>query len=238
MTTDRPARTPAATPSHGPVTTTRTELPTATAGFGISAIAGAPSTRATPAAPAADEHPARRSRAVLGVAALLAVVALVAAVVVFKVLIPSTPTAAADPLDQVEEVREQPGTVVGYGHAHTYGDGLEVAVNAPARYEPSTNATGAEQGIPVKLQVVVTNRTDEPFRPNTMVVTATSAGQPATAIWDPDHGVSLTGPDVSVPSGATASFNIAFAVAEPGDVRLEVQPALYGYGPMVVQPGA
>ncbi|GIG41367.1 hypothetical protein [Cellulomonas phragmiteti] len=230
MTTDRPDARPTYPRTIDSVPTPRSGVPTA--GFGISAL----SARAADV-PAADE-PERRSRAVTITAALLAVVAVVAAVVVFRIMVPTTPSAAAEDSGAARaatQTREQPGSVVGYGQSHTYGNGLEVAANTPQRYEPSENATGTDQGVPVKLLVVVTNRTDTAFRPNTLQARATSGGQEAVAVWDPDQGIALTGPDMSIPVGATIHFHLAFAVADPADLQLEITPALYGYGAMVVQ---
>lgn len=233
MPTERPhARRPLARTIDS-VPTPRSGVPTA--GFGVSALSeGAPGAAVT------TEEPERRSRAVTVAGALLAIVAVVAGVVAFRIMVPSTTTAVADTTAAAPvttETREQPGSVVNYGQAHTYGNGLEVAVNPPQRYEPSRNATGVEQGVAVKLQVVVTNRTDETFRPNTLQIAATSAGQPGVAIWDPDQGIALTGPDVSIPSGATITFHVAFAVADPADLGIEFTPALFGYGSTVVKQG-
>ena len=230
MTTDRPRDVPAG--SLSTTTAPRTDAPTA--GFGVSAIAAPDtSTYVSPVDP-----PARRSRAVTVVGALLGVVAVVAMVVAYRVIVPPAVTAQAAPAAAADEaVREQPGTTVRWGDRHSYGDGLEIAVNPPQRYEPSRNATGAQDGVPVRVQVVITNRTDEAFRPNTLLATGTSGGREAVAIWDPDQAIGLTGPDVSVPAGASVHFWLGFAPEDPGDLELEVTPALYGYGPTVVRHG-
>ncbi|MBO0919320.1 hypothetical protein J1G42_00575 [Cellulomonas sp. zg-ZUI222] len=212
-----------------------------------STVAAVPTPRSgtravTPGLPLALESPAeepeRRSRSVLAVGAVLLVVTVAALVVAFRIIVPAAPAAAPAPelVDTgVTEVQERPGTVVGYGQEYTYGDGLGVVVGYPQVYEPSDNATGFEGGSPVKAQVVVTNSTGESFRPNTIQVSATSGGQPVAGIWDPDQGVGLTGPDVNVPPGGMISFEVAFAVPDGGDLRLEIVPALYGYGAMVVE---
>lgn len=230
MTTERPDTRNAAPARLGAVPTPRAGVPAV--GFGVSAI----SVGATSDAALAEE-PERRSRAVTVVGAFLVLVALVAAVVAFRILVPTTPSAEAAEVTgaRTDEVREQPGTIVRYGDRHKYGNGLEVAVNPPQRYQPSPNATGAETGVPVRVQVVITNHTDTAFRPNTLLASATSAGQTAVAIWDPDQGIALTGPDVSIPAGATIHFYLAFASADPADITVEVTPALFGYGPTVVE---
>lgn len=233
MTTERPDARRGTSPALRSVPTPRSGVPTA--GFGVSGISSRELVDDTPVI-----EPERRSRAVTLVGALLAVVAVVAAVVAFRIMVPTVPSAEAGAQTSArssEGTREQPGSIVGFGNPHSYGDGLEVAVNPPQRYEPSGNATGVDEGIAVKMQVVVTNRTDQPFRPNTLQIRATSAGQPGVAVWDPDQGIALTGPDVSIPSGSTFTFYLAFAVADPGDLVLEVTPALYGYGATVVQGG-
>lgn len=229
MSFDRPTRQAPSSSLHS-VPTPRSGVPTS--GFGVSEL----SAREPVDGPVVEE-PLRRSRAVTIAGALLVVVAVAAAVVAFRIMVPSTPTAdaAVPAATRSQETREQPGSVVRFGDPYTYGDGLEVAVNAPLRYEPSDNATGIDQGVPTRFQVVVTNRTDQAFRPNTLQVSATSAGQAAVAVWDPDQGVGLTGPDVSIPAGATIQFFVAFAVQDPADVALEITPALFGYGPMQVR---
>lgn len=230
MTTERHDAPPRATRLQA-VPTPRAGVPTV--GFGVSAIAeqeDAPRTDLT-------AEPGRRSRSLTAVVVFLVLVAIAAGVVVFRVVVPSTPSAQAVVTADDDQVREQPGTIVRYGDPHKYGDGLEVAVNPPQRYEPSRNATGVESGIPVRVQIVITNRTDEAFRPNTLVATATSGGQEAVEIWDPDQGIALTGPDVTVPPGATVHFYLAFSVADPGNTTVEVTPALYGYGATVVRNG-
>ena len=227
VTTESPHGKRALAPTLKSVPTPRSGVPTT--GFGVSAInIGQEADRPV-------EEPEHRSRAVLVAGALVAVVAVIAAVVAFRIMVPTTPSAEAAGASAARDVRERPGSVVMFGQVHTYGDGLEIAVNPPQRYEPSRNATGVEGGQAVKMQVVVTNRTDAPFRPNTVQVSATSAGQAGTAIWDPDQGIDLTGPDVTIPAGASLYFNLAFAVADPGDVTVELTPALFGYGPTVVQ---
>lgn len=228
MTTERPDARKTLRPVLRSVPTPRTGIPT---GFGVTG--GTPRVpTATP--PAADVE--RRSRAVTLVAVLLAVVAVVAVAVAFRILVPTATSSVVAPATAAQrEPQTRPGSVVDFGQVFSYGDGLDVAVNAPQQYEPSVNATGVEQGVPSKVQVVITNRTAAPFRPNTLEVRATSGGQEAVAVWDPDQGVGLTGPDVSIPAGATLQFYLAFAPVDPSDLRLEITPAIYGYGAMVVQ---
>lgn len=228
MTTERPDAT-RALPHLSAVPTPRSGVPAT--GFGARDAARAPVEVTAP------DDPVRGRRSLVAVGALLAVVAVVAGVVAFRILVPGAPAASGQTLPEAQdEVREQPGSVVGYGQEYTYGDGLGLAVGHPQEYQPSANATGVEQGVPTRVQVVVTNRTGESFRPNTLQVTATSGGQEAVAVWDPDQGVALTGPDLSVPVGGSIQFPLAFAAADPADLRLEITPALYGYGAMVVQP--
>ncbi len=176
------------------------------------------------------------SRAVRLFGGLVIVAALVAGMVAYRIVVPAEPEVSGVGVaaTQEGEPRERPGSTVGFGQEHTYGDGLEIAVGHPQVYEPTANAAGLGQGEPTRVQVVVVNGTDEAFRPNTMQVTATSGGQEAPGVWDPDQGVSLTGPDLSVPAGGQITFDLAFAALDPGDLRLEITPALYGYGPMVV----
>ena len=163
------------------------------------------------------------------VVALLVLAVVVAAVLVYRVAVPQGPRAQAQAPTQTTVVT-LPGAAVAFGEAYAYDDGLELAVGAPVTYTPSDGATGLVGRTPVRVQVVVTNGTEEIFRPNTLSVEATSAGTPASQVWDPDQGAALTGPDVSVPPGGTVEFDLAFDVADVADVRLAVTPALDGYG--------
>lgn len=236
MTPDRPDSPLAPTRPAGSVLTPR-EAASAHR-IGLAPPPGARRPGGAPVVDVAGPEPERRSRAVTAVGVLLGVVALAALVVVLRVVVldgGTAPAGAGEQLVAEQEVREQVGSVVDFGQPYTYGNGLEVTVGQPAAYDPSRTATGAEEGTAVRVLVVVTNRTDAPFRPNTMQVRAVSGGVEGTSVWDPDQGVALTGPDVSIPAGATQQFALAFAVADPADVRLEIAPALYGYGEMVVE---
>ncbi|MCC2334060.1 hypothetical protein [Cellulomonas wangsupingiae] len=227
MTTERPDARRTRLQGLASVPTPRSGVPTTLVGVGTPAP-----TAVTVPEPDEPEH---RSRAVVAGVVVVVLVTLAALAVVLQIAFPGAPATAPPRVDQHQGAREHPGSVVQFGQAHTYGDGLEVVVGVPQPYEPSDNATGLEQGVPVRVQVVVTNGTEEGFRPNTLEVAATSGGSEAVNVWDPDQGIGLTGPDVSVPAGGTLQFALAFAAADPADLHLELTPALYGYGALVVE---
>ena len=184
---------------------------------------------------AVDDSRDSGSRAVKLFVGFLIATSLVAGMVAYRIIVPAPPSESGAGVTTSQSGPEEwPGASVTFGQEHTYGDGLALVVGNPQPYKPTANATGLDEGEPTRVQVVVTNGTDEAFRPNTMLVSATSGGQEATGVWDPDQGIALTGPDVSVPAGGELSFYLAFAVQDPADLRLEISPALAGYAPVVV----
>lgn len=222
-------RFPASTvvqPEESPVTTPRQGEPdTGTVDTGLR-VPGSSSDRRPVALPTAP--PRRRPVRALVVALLVAAV-VVAGVLGLRAAAPRGSQAQAQAPTQTSVVT-LPGAAVAFGEAYTYDDGLELVVNPPVTYAPSDGATGLVGRTPVRVQVVVTNGTEDVFRPNTLSVEASSAGTPASQVWDPDQGAALTGPDLSVPPGGTVEFALAFDVTDVADVRLAVTPALYGYG--------
>lgn len=174
------------------------------------------------------------SRTVKLFVGFLIATSLVAGMVAYRIIVPGPPSESGAGVTAQSGLEEWPGASVAFGQEHTYGDGLAIVVGNPQPYKPTAIATGLDEGEPTRVQVVVTNGTAEAFRPNTMLVSATSGGQEATGVWDPDQGVALTGPDVSVPAGGELSFYLAFAAQDPADLRLEIMPAFAGYGPVIV----
>ncbi|SFK45916.1 hypothetical protein [Cellulomonas sp. KH9] len=183
--------------------------------------------RPTPAArtaTAARPHRVRRVAAALGAAVLLAASGCAAGA-----------SADAGPTT----VAPHPGAEVTFGTPHEYADGLVVEVTAPARFTPTARAEWdrSVQGLPVRVRVTITNGTGADFRPNTLSAVGVSAGQDALAIVDPGSQIEETGPDSPVAAGESVAFSLAFLVQDPADVGLTVEPALGGYGPLVLTVG-
>ncbi|WP_155378667.1 hypothetical protein [Cellulomonas sp. JZ18] len=128
----------------------------------------------------------------------------------------------------------QAGSTVPFGRPYQYGDGLFVLVKEPQEFEPSREAQGVDEGVPVRVRVQVTNGTRRSYTPSTLEATAMSGGAQATQVVDLTREIDAAGPYVTLDPGQTVSFDLAFAVADPDDVTVTVAPALGGYEPLVV----
>ena len=130
----------------------------------------------------------------------------------------------------------QEGGRTTYGTPFTYADGLTVQVDAPARFTPTPRAEwerGAKDVV-VRLTITVTNGSPAAYSPDTFSATAVSGGLEAAPVVDSASRIELTGPDVTAEPAQDVSFPLAFAVPDPDDVTVTVDPALGGYGALVV----
>ncbi|MFC8191767.1 hypothetical protein ACFUMH_08920 [Cellulomonas sp. NPDC057328] len=167
----------------------------------------------------------RRGRTVVVATAVAAVLALASA---------CASTASAGESGTPTGTATQAGSTVRFGKPFEYADGLFLTVKAPQQFEPSGEAEGVEEGVPVRVRVQVTNGTRQPYTPSTLSATAESGGVTATPVWDPAREIDTAGPYVTLDPGGTASFDLGFAVADPSDLRIELLPALGGYDALVV----
>ncbi len=238
VSTDRPDVARALPRGIDSVPTPRQGLPSARGGASVASASPPTTGLLTVGDVRANEAPLHRSRAVVVAGVLLTLVAVVAVLVGLRIVFPAQPQPAhADGVLVApdEDVVEQPGGAVGFGETYTYADGLSFTVLTPRAYEPSARAAGGDGGAAVRIEVDVRNRTGREFRPNTLQVVATTPdGHPVEAVWDPEQGVDLTGPDVSIPHGGSLQFSLAFAVDVSQGLALQVVPALYGYGQLAI----
>jgi hypothetical protein len=141
--------------------------------------------------------------------------------------------AAADPAGDAAAAA---GSTIGFDQPFLYEDGLEVTVGAPQPYEPSEWAAGTEGGTSyVVMTVTIVNGSAENFDPAIFYVTASSAGTEATQIYDTD-GLGST-PSTAVLPGGSVSFPIAFALNDPAQIVLEVEPSMFTYESFIVTNG-
>ncbi|MBM9466982.1 hypothetical protein [Nakamurella leprariae] len=114
--------------------------------------------------------------------------------------------------------------VEAFGTPFEWENGLSVAVSAPAPFTPTESAVGDEgPGEAVRVDVTVTNGSQEEFDPYLLFVTALSGKLEATEIFDGAGGLEST-PYTAVAPGATVTFPIGFKVADPADLVVQVSP--------------
>jgi hypothetical protein len=128
------------------------------------------------------------------------------------------------------------GMTVGFDEVFLYEDGLQITVGAPTAYTPGEYAFGLEGGANyIVMNVTILNGTTENFDPTLFYATASSAGTEATEIYD--TALSDARPATAVLPGASVTFPIAFAVADPAQLVLEVDPTIWLYESLIVTNG-
>jgi hypothetical protein len=140
---------------------------------------------------------------------------------------------AEEPAAEQSAAAEEPEAVesltAGFGETVAYEDGLELVVGAPADFKPSEWAAGAEDASNfVRFDVTITNGTDEPFDPSGVFLTASSGGSEGSQIFDSESGLD-GGPMTSVLPGQSVTFPVAFGVADPSDLLVQVAPGPWDY---------
>ena len=109
-----------------------------------------------------------------------------------------------------------------FGKAYTFADGLAVTVGEPQPYKPSSSAAGADRfPATVVFDVTVVNKSGKPWDPVLFVVTAQSANEEASPVFD--FGKLPDRPQTKVLPGREVKFKQAFGVADPKDIVMEVQ---------------
>lgn len=102
-------------------------------------------------------------------------------------------------------------------------DGLTIGVSAPSPYTPSETAFIGDTKTPnnVKMTVTITNTGSKPYDPVLTSSTVSSGGQEALTVTDSQNNVGIP-PTTSVLPGKSVSYDVAFNVADPNDLQLDV----------------
>lgn len=110
-----------------------------------------------------------------------------------------------------------------FGKAYAYDDGLALTIGQPQAYKPSSTAAGADR-FPhaVVFDVTVVNRSGKAWDPVMFHATVQSANEEAARIYD--SGKLPAEPSTKVLPGREVKFKMASAVADAGDIVMEVQP--------------
>jgi hypothetical protein len=140
---------------------------------------------------------------------------------VVSVTAPASPSTSA-PASSATEPKPDDG-VAAFGSAFAWKDGLSMTVSKPATYKPSKYAaTGKQFTQFVVFDVVLVNKTGAPWDPAMIYATLQSANQEGDQVFDSSQ--LPPAPSTKLLDGREAKFKMAFGVADPADLVLEIRP--------------
>lgn len=116
-------------------------------------------------------------------------------------------------------------------------DGVDLTVAKPKAFEPSGSAGGAEKfEHTVSVDVKLTNTGDEPLDPTLVYVSASSGEQEASPVFDVEKGIDVP-PTTDIRPGKSVKWTVAFNVADPKDILVEVTPPDFSMEPVLFSTG-
>lgn len=117
--------------------------------------------------------------------------------------------------------------ILKFGETAEYGDGIKVTISEPRTdYVPSDTASVTEDealSSYVAFTVTVENGTSGTFDPGSFYSTGSAGGREADRIFDSAQNIGSASSTTLLPGDST-TFDMAFAVADPADIVLEVSP--------------
>lgn len=146
-------------------------------------------------------------------------------------LVPEDPADGTSAVEDPAADASSPALV--FGDIAEFEDGLEVGAGAPAAFTPSDTAAGVEGFTQfVRIDVTLTNGTEEAFDPALTYVTLSSAGAEGSPVFDSGNGID-GGPSTSLLPGQAVTFPVVFGVTDPADLTLEVSPGAWEYSSVI-----
>ncbi|MCI1748852.1 MAG: hypothetical protein LKI24_12670 [Acidipropionibacterium sp.] len=124
-------------------------------------------------------------------------------------------------------------TVAKFGSAYVYQDGLSVTVSAPKAFEPSEYAAGTDNFKHfVSFEVRIVNKTGKPWDPSLFSATVQSDNEEGEEVFDDG----LEGaPQTKLLNGRETKFAVAYGVANPKDIVMEVNPDMIDHDAVMFQ---
>lgn len=114
-------------------------------------------------------------------------------------------------------------SAVGFGQTFTYADGLAVTVDRPTPYDPSSYAAGNTNPHAFGVTVRVTNNTGRAFDPTLLSVAMSTAGAPASQVFDSEMGLP---PQNQLQPGRSLTYDVAFSTTtDAGEAQVDVVPS-------------
>lgn len=126
-------------------------------------------------------------------------------------------------VEAAEEVAttEAPSENPKFGQKATWSDGVSVTVSEPSDFTPSEYAAGVTGGTPKLFEVTIENGSQKNVDPQMFFFSAQSGSQEASEIYDTEQGLDMT-PTTTLLPGKSVNFKIAFDLADPSDITMEV----------------
>ncbi len=123
--------------------------------------------------------------------------------------------------------------VAHFGKAYVYEDGLSLTVSAPRSYRPTEYAAGTD-GFKtfVSFKVRLVNKTGKPWDPSLFNATVQSGNKEGSQVFD--NGLQ-DAPQTKLLNGREAEFTMAFGVANPKDIVMEVNPDMLEHASVMYQ---
>ena len=136
----------------------------------------------------------------------------------------TTPAASGTPGTSGTSGTSAPATsAVGFGQTFTYADGLAVTVDRPTAYDPSSYAAGHTNPHAFQVTVRVTNNTGQAFDPTLLSVAMSTAGAPASQVFDSEMGLP---PQNQLQPGRSLTYDVAFSTTtDAGEAQVDVVPS-------------
>lgn len=110
------------------------------------------------------------------------------------------------------------------GSTYKWANGLSATISKPEPFNPSSSAAGAKEAKAfVKFTVTVVNGTSQVYAPSMFSTSAQSGNTEAKPIYDYANGITGS-PSTKLLPGRQAKFTVAFGVADPNDLVVQVRP--------------
>ncbi len=147
---------------------------------------------------------------------------------------PTTPTddsTEGDPADPgagefeptEEDLEEPESPELKFGQTYTYTDGLSITISKPQPFRPSDTAAVTRSNAYRQFTVTIVNKTGRRYDPSGFSTTVQSANEEAEQIFDSARGIGGS-PDTTLLKNREAKFRIAYSLADPKDIVMEVSP--------------
>jgi hypothetical protein len=120
---------------------------------------------------------------------------------------------------EAAEATEAAKTTFTFGETATF-EGLTLGISKPEAFTPSEYAATGSQPNNVKFTVTITNTGDEGYDPALTFLTASSASQEASEVFDTEGGLSGA-PMTTILPGASTSYVVGFNVADPAQIVMD-----------------
>ncbi len=130
--------------------------------------------------------------------------------------------------EESEPTDEEEVSVLKFGQTYRYEDGLQIKVSKPWKFKPGKWAFGGDKFKSYRgFTVTIVNGTKKPFKPSLFHADLQSANEEADQVYDAAQLGQR--PSTTLLPKREAKFKIAFGIADPSDLVLEVSPGSFEY---------